>query len=121
MRKYLLIALFFTALVTGIAAQTNGREIMELKRFINTIEAITKEFKGIHTACGLSNISYGLPGRKHLNRAFMIQAILKGLDGAIVNPLDKGMISAIIAAEALAGKDDYCMNYLKAFRADLFE
>lgn len=89
--------------------------------FINTIEAITKKFKGIHTACGLSNISYGLPGRKHLNRAFMIQAILKGLDGAIVNPLDKGMISAIIAAEALAGKDDYCMNYLKAFRANLFE
>jgi cobalamin-dependent methionine synthase I len=89
--------------------------------FINTIEAIKEKFKGIHTACGLSNISYGLPGRKHLNRAFMIQAILKGLDGAIVNPLDKGMISAIIAAEALAGKDDYCMNYLKAFRAKLFE
>ncbi len=89
--------------------------------FINTIEAIKKKFKGIHTACGLSNISYGLPGRKHLNRAFMIQAILKGLDGAIVNPLDKGMITAIIAAEALAGKDDYCMNYLKGFRAKLFE
>ena len=89
--------------------------------FINTIEAITEKFKGIHTACGLSNISYGLPGRKHLNRAFMIQAILKGLDGAIVNPLDKGMVNAIITAEALAGKDDYCMNYLKAFRAGLFE
>jgi 5-methyltetrahydrofolate--homocysteine methyltransferase len=89
--------------------------------FINTIEALTRKFKGIHTACGLSNISYGLPARKHLNRAFMIQAILKGLDGAIINPLDKGMITAIIAAEALAGKDDYCMRYLKAFRAGLLE
>ncbi len=89
--------------------------------FIDTIKAITQEFKGIHTACGLSNISYGLPARKHLNRAFMIQAILNGLDGAIVNPLDKGMIAAIVTAEALAGKDDYCMNYLKAFRADLLE
>jgi cobalamin-dependent methionine synthase I len=89
--------------------------------FINTIEAITQKFEGIHTACGLSNISYGLPGRKHLNRAFMIQAILKGLDGAIINPLDKGMIAAITAAEALAGKDDYCMNYLKAFRAGNFD
>jgi len=88
--------------------------------FINAIEAITQKFEGIHTACGLSNISYGLPGRKHLNRGFMIQAILKGLDGAIVNPLDKGMIAAIITAEALAGKDDYCVNYLKAFRAQLF-
>jgi len=89
--------------------------------FINSIEAITTEFKGIHTACGLSNISYGLPSRKSLNRAFMIQAILKGLNGAIINPLDKGMIASIITAEALAGTDDYCMNYLKAFRAGQLE
>jgi cobalamin-dependent methionine synthase I len=85
--------------------------------FINTIEAIKEKFKGIHTACGLSNISYGLPGRKILNRTFMIQAILKGLDGAIINPLDQDMIASIITAEALAGKDEYCMNYIKAFRA----
>jgi 5-methyltetrahydrofolate corrinoid/iron sulfur protein methyltransferase len=89
--------------------------------FINTIEAIKEKFKGIHTACGLSNISYGLPGRKILNRTFMIQAILKGLDGAIINPLDQDMIASIITAEALAGKDEYCMSYLKAFRGGLFD
>ncbi len=27
----------------------------------------------------------------------------------------------IIAAEALAGRDNFCMNYLKAFRAGMFE
>jgi len=85
--------------------------------FIDTIEAIKNTFTGIHTACGLSNISYGLPGRKILNRTFMIQAILKGLDGAIINPLDQDMIASIITAEALAGKDEYCMNYIKAFRS----
>ena len=88
--------------------------------FLDSIEALMEKFKGIHTACGLSNISYGLPARKHLNRAFMIQAILKGLDGAIINPLDTGMQAAITTAEALAGRDDYCMNYLKAYRAGLF-
>ena len=85
--------------------------------FINSIEKIIKTFPGIHTACGLSNISYGLPGRKYLNRAFMIQAIAKGLDGAIINPMDQGMISSILMGEALAGKDDFCMNYIKGFRA----
>jgi 5-methyltetrahydrofolate corrinoid/iron sulfur protein methyltransferase len=89
--------------------------------FINSVEAITKKFKGVHTACGLSNISDGMPARKQINQAFMIQAILKGLDGAIVNPLDKGMIASIITAEALVGKDDYCMNYLKSFRAGYFD
>jgi len=89
--------------------------------FINSIEQIVETFKGIHTACGLSNISYGLPGRKYVNRAFMIQAIAKGLDGAIVNPLDKGMMGAIVTAEALAGKDNFCMNYLKSFRGGLLD
>ncbi len=89
--------------------------------FINSIEKIRETFPGIHTACGLSNISYGLPGRKYLNRAFMIQAIAKGLDGAIINPMDQGMIASILMGEVLAGKDDFCMNYLKGFRAGIIE
>ena len=75
--------------------------------FINSIEKIRETWPGIHTACGLSNISYGLPGRKFLNRAFMIQAIAKGLDGAIINPLDKGMMASILLGEVLAGQQQF--------------
>ena len=89
--------------------------------FLNSIEKIVRTFQGIHTTCGLSNISFGLPNRKFLNQLFVVMAISKGLDGAIVNPLDRRMMANIIAAEALAGKDDYCMNYLKAHRAARFE
>jgi 5-methyltetrahydrofolate--homocysteine methyltransferase len=89
--------------------------------FINAIEKIVAAFPGIHTACGLSNISYGLPARKFMNQTFMTMAVAKGLDGALINPLDKRMMATIIAAEALAGRDNFCMNYLKAFRAGLFE
>jgi 5-methyltetrahydrofolate corrinoid/iron sulfur protein methyltransferase len=89
--------------------------------FINAIEKIVAAFPGIHTACGLSNISYGLPARKFMNQTFMTMAIAKGLDGALINPLDKRMMANIIVAEALAGRDNFCMNYLKAFRAGLFE
>jgi 5-methyltetrahydrofolate--homocysteine methyltransferase len=89
--------------------------------FINAVEQIMHKFEGIHTACGLSNISYGLPVRPFLNQTFMVMAITKGLDGAIVNPLDKKMMANITAAETLAGKDNFCMNYLKAYRAGKFE
>lgn len=85
--------------------------------FLNAVETIMERFPGIHTACGLSNISYGLPARKFMNQTFMAMAIAKGLDGAILNPLDEKMMANIVAAEALAGKDSYCMNYLQAFRA----
>lgn len=88
--------------------------------FLNAIELIMKRFEGVHTACGLSNISYGLPARKFMNQTFMAMAIARGLDGAIVNPLDKKMMANIIAAEALVGKDNFCMDYLKAYRAGLF-
>ena len=89
--------------------------------FLEAIERLTQTFKGIHTVCGLSNISFGLPNRSFLNQTFMSMAIAKGLDGAIINPLDKKMMANIIAATALAGQDDYCMNYLKAYRANRFE
>jgi len=89
--------------------------------FLKAIENIMTTFKGIHTMCGLSNISFGLPERKFLNQTFMVMAIAKGLDGAIVNPLDQKMMANIVAAEALAGKDEYCGNYLEAFRAKKFE
>jgi len=89
--------------------------------FINAVEQIMTRFEGIHTACGLSNVSYGLPARKFMNQTFMVMAIAKGLDGAIVNPLDERMMACIVTAEALAGKDDFCMKYLKAFRAGFLE
>jgi len=87
------------------------------EEFLNAVEGIMKTFKGVHTMCGLSNISYGLPNRKFLNKTFAIMAIAKGLDGLIINPLDKEMMASIIAAETLDGRDEYCERYLEAFRA----
>ncbi|WP_372683956.1 hypothetical protein [Desulfosarcina sp.] len=66
-------------------------------------------------------ISCGLPARQFMNRTFMTMAIAMGLDGAIMNPLDCRMMATIIAAEALAGRDNFCMYDLKPFRAGMFE
>ncbi len=89
--------------------------------FMNSVEAIVKQYQGVHTMCGLSNISFGLPNRPYLNQMFAVMAIARGLDGLIINPLDKRMMANLVAAEALAGRDLYCGNYLKAFREDKFK
>lgn len=89
--------------------------------FLNTIEAISTTYKGIHTMCGLSNISFGLPNRKFMNQMFAVMAIAKGLDGLIINPLDKAMMASLITAETLRGRDDFCVKYLKAHRKGAFE
>ncbi|MCF8331362.1 MAG: methyltetrahydrofolate cobalamin methyltransferase [Bacteroidales bacterium] len=89
--------------------------------FLKTIEAITEQYEGVHTICGLSNISYGIPKRQFANQVFMSMAITKGLDSAILNPMDQRMMANIVAAETLIGKDDYCMNYVEAYRNGLFD
>ena len=89
--------------------------------FLNAVEAIMTEFKGVHTICGLSNISYGLPMRKFMNQTFAVMAVARGLDGLIINPLDKRMMANLIVAETLAGKDEFCGNYLQAYRSQKFE
>lgn len=89
--------------------------------FLNAVEDIMTRFKGVHTICGLSNISYGLPLRKILNQTCAVMAVVKGLDSLIVNPLDKQMIAGLLAAESVIGRDKYCVNYLKAYRQKRLE
>lgn len=89
--------------------------------FLKAVKGIAEAFPGVHLMCGLSNISFGLPNRSYINRIFMAQCIFAGLDGAIINPMDKGMMGAIAAGEALVGKDRSCGRYLKAFRKGIIE
>lgn len=101
--------------------QSLGTSDIYGKEFLNAVDRIMTTFPGVHTICGLSNISYGLPERKRLNQSFMTMAIAKGLDGAIINPLDRQMTAGIITAEALAGRDRFCGKFLGAYRNKMFE
>ena len=87
----------------------------------DTICAAHEKYPKAHFTMGLSNISFGLPVRKQVNRAFLTLAMQAGLDSAILDPLDKELRAAIVTTEMLLGKDKHCMNYLKASRAGLFE
>jgi 5-methyltetrahydrofolate--homocysteine methyltransferase len=70
---------------------------------------------------GLSNISFGLPARKQINRTFLTLAMQAGLDSAIMDPLDKELVAAAITTELLLGQDKHCLNYVRASRKGLFE
>ena len=86
-----------------------------LKAF-EAIERISLEFQGVNTICGLSNISYALPRRPLINRTFLALAMRAGLSAALIDPLDKGIMGALRATMVLLGRDDYCLDYIKAFR-----
>jgi len=86
-----------------------------------TIRAVKAKYTELHFSMGLSNISFGLPARKQINRTFLILALQAGLDCAILDPLDKELLSAILTAEMLLGQDEHCLNYLQGSRKGLFE
>jgi 5-methyltetrahydrofolate--homocysteine methyltransferase len=84
---------------------------------LTMIREIAERGQGAGTTMGLSNVSFGLPERRHLNRTFLAMAAGAGLTGAILDPLEPGLMATVMAAACLTGRDDYCMNYITAQRA----
>jgi 5-methyltetrahydrofolate--homocysteine methyltransferase len=83
---------------------------------LEVIEKIKNLYNGVHTICGISNISYGLPLRRIINAHFLTMAMSRGLDSAIIDPCDPLIISSLMATDALTGSDSYCLKYISAFR-----
>ncbi|MDD4953829.1 MAG: dihydropteroate synthase [Candidatus Omnitrophica bacterium] len=68
------------------------------------------------TIVGLSNVSQGACSRSLINRTFLVMAAAYGLDAAILDPLDKELMDALISAELVLNKQIYCDSYLEAYR-----
>jgi 5-methyltetrahydrofolate--homocysteine methyltransferase len=83
---------------------------------LRTLEQIKSRYPDAGTFMGLSNISYGLPQRKVINRSFLLMAAYAGLDAVIMNALDTKMMGLVKVAEMLTGADPRCKGYLKAHR-----
>ncbi len=84
---------------------------------LDAVSRIRALYPDIHTTCGVSNVSFGLPARKLLNEAFLMMLLGRGLDTAIIDPCDAGLMARITAAEALIGRDNFCEAYLLSYRS----
>ncbi len=84
---------------------------------LDTVHLIKEEY-GLKTVLGVSNVSFGLPGRENLNAAFLTMALEEGLDAAIINPNSRTMMSAWRAFLALSGMDDNCSGYIEAYSGE---
>ena len=88
---------------------------------LDSIRRLKSEFPEVRVACGISNISFGIPARSLMNQAFLVAAMVSGIDAPILDPLDKKLMALIYASEALLGRDKFCMNYQMKFREGLLE
>jgi len=108
--------IYFDPAVTAVAtAGPAGRDL------IGAVRRIRSEIPDAHVICGLSNVSFGLPQRGLLNRTFLAMLMASGLDAAILDPTRPGMMPTVRAAEALLGRDDFCLEYITAQREGKLE
>jgi len=102
---------YFDPVISALATDhTQGREVVE------AVVRIRREFPEAHVICGLSNISFGLPRRQLLNHTFLVMLVAVGLDAVIADPTVEGFGELVVAAEVLAGQDEFCMAYLSRCR-----
>ena len=103
--------MFVDSLVMTVATNSEACNVT-----LATMRAVKAEFPQAHLTAGLSNVSFGLPARTLLNRAFLTLAIEAGLDSAIMDPMDRGLMETLFATEALLGMDRNCGRYCRAYR-----
>jgi len=80
---------------------------------LRTIELV-RERIGVNVNIGASNVSFGLPDRQTINRAFMAMAIRAGASCVITDPAKMG--ATVLASDLLLGRDPYGKRYLVAVR-----
>lgn len=104
--------IFIDPLVRPVGVDQNAAML-----FLDSLEALKEEIPGVKTIAGLSNVSFGLPRRRLLNRTLFVLAAGRGLDAAILDPCDPEIQGVLAAATALLGKDSSLKNYLKYARS----
>jgi 5-methyltetrahydrofolate--homocysteine methyltransferase len=100
-----------------VMVQPIGTEDQSGQVALDTVRAIREKIPGVHITSGLSNVSFGLPKRKLLNQAFAVALAAYGMDTMFIDPLDEKMMGLLCAIQALTGRDEYCGDYLAAYRA----
>jgi len=84
--------------------------------FFRSLGKIKGSLPEVRTIAGLSNVSFGLPRRRLLNRTFLALALAEGLDAAILDPLDREVVATLGAAQALLGQDPSLQRFIAQMR-----
>lgn len=84
-----------------------------------TLESIklVRQGLGCNMTLGASNVSHGLPERKVINSIYLPMVLAAGVNCPIIDPMVPEIAKAVLASDLLLGKDEYAMNYIRAFRA----
>lgn len=97
------------ALCMAVSSDKNGALVT-----LETVRRIREEFGG-KTVLGVSNVSFGLPMREHINASFFMMALQNGLSAAIINPNSEAMMAVYDSFLVLNAMDENCSRYVNLY------
>ena len=115
-------SIYIDPLVFPIATESNNGA-----NFLEAVREVRRRFGAeVHVTGGLSNVSFGMPNRKLINRVFAWLAVEAGADSGIVDPLqinadivaglDREAEPFRLARALLTGADAFGAEYIAAHR-----
>ncbi len=104
-------SLYLDPLIEPVSIKTD-RGLVSL----DTVRGIKSALPGIKTVICLSAISFGLPERRLINRVYLPLLMYEGIDAVFLDPLDSKLMASLKTADVLLDRDEYCLNYIKAYR-----
>ena len=97
------------ALCMAVSSDKNGALVT-----LETVKRVHMELGG-KTVLGVSNVSFGLPMREHINAAFFMMALQNGLSAAIINPNSEAMMAVYDSFLVLTAQDENCGHYVGVY------
>jgi 5-methyltetrahydrofolate--homocysteine methyltransferase len=111
--------------------------------YLDSVRTLREMYPDVHLFGGHSNSSFGLPGRKVLNNAFITMAFHAGCDSVMIDPVMNSVVGINaesvalkiesiensndndseeamefkLGVEVLTGKDDFSMNFIQYWRS----
>lgn len=101
-------------LVIDVLAMTVSSEPEGAKTTLEALHRVRYEL-GVNTVLGVSNISFGLPGRPIINANFYTMAMFQGLSAGIINPASEDMMRSYYAYHVLMNLDSNCEAYIARY------
>jgi 5-methyltetrahydrofolate--homocysteine methyltransferase len=99
------------AICLASSAEPNSMQVT-----LDTLDTLHQEL-GVATILGIGNAGFGMPDQTRIDLAYLIAAVPRGLDAALVDPATPGLVEGTRAIDFLTGRDAFGKRYIQHYRA----
>ncbi|MCL4394450.1 MAG: dihydropteroate synthase [Chloroflexi bacterium] len=102
---------FFDPIVMTVGADDQAAWVA-----LETVRRLRADLPGANITGGASNVSFGMPVRPTINAAFLITAVVMGMNMPITDPTNAQLRSALFMADVFLGRDRRTRRYMHHVR-----